>query len=51
MKPFLVQYTDPSTKDILSTVILSEDKTSARDLFFKEFVDVEEIIKIKYLVL
>lgn len=48
MKTYLVEYIYPRTQSILTTHITAEDKTEARDLFFENYPEVEEVERITW---
>jgi hypothetical protein len=48
MKTYLVEYIYPRTQVRNTTYIEAEDKTSARDLFFENFPEVEEVERITW---
>lgn len=48
MKTYLVEYIYPKTQVKNTTYINAEDKTEARDLFFENFPEVEEVERITW---
>lgn len=48
MKTYLVEYIYPKTQVRNTTYIDAEDKTEARDLFFENFPEVEEVERITW---
>ncbi len=48
MKTYLVEYIYPRTQVRLTTYIDAKDKTEARDLFFENFPEVEEVERITW---
>ena len=48
MKTYLVEYIYPRTQVRLTTHINAEDKTEARDLFFENYPEVEEVERITW---
>jgi hypothetical protein len=48
MKTYLVEYICPKTQVRVTTQINAEDKTEARDLFFENYSEVEEVERITW---
>ena len=48
MKTYLVEYIYPRTQVRLTTHINAEDKTEARDLFFENYTEVNEVERITW---
>lgn len=48
MKTYLVEYIYPRTQVRLTTHVSAEDKTEARDLFFKNYPEVKEVERITW---
>ena len=48
MKTYLVEYIYPRTQTRHSTYFDAEDKTSARDFFFENYPEVEEVERITW---
>ena len=48
MKTYLVEYIYPRTQVRNTTYIDAEDKTEARDLFFENFPEVQEVERITW---
>jgi len=48
MKTYLVEYIYPKTQVRNTTHIEAEDKTEARDLFFENFPEIEEVERITW---
>ena len=48
MKTYLVEYIHSRTQVKCTTHIEAEDKTTARDLFFESFPEIEEVERITW---
>lgn len=48
MKTYLVEYIYPRTQTRMTTHVSAADKTEARDLFFENFPEVEEVERITW---
>jgi DNA-dependent RNA polymerase auxiliary subunit epsilon len=48
MKTYLIEYIYPRTQVRNTTYIDAEDKTEARDLFFENYPEVEQVEKITW---
>jgi hypothetical protein len=48
MKTYLIEYIYPRTQVRNTTYIDAEDKTEARDLFFENFPEVQEVERITW---
>jgi hypothetical protein len=48
MKTYLVEYIYPRTQVRLTTYIDAEDKTEARDWFFENYPEVEQVERITW---
>ena len=47
-KLYLIEYIDPKTDALVSCKISAEDKTDARDKFFKQFPQVDYLERITW---
>jgi hypothetical protein len=48
MKTYLVEYIYPKTQVVNTTYIEAEDKPAARDLFYENFPEVDQIERITW---